>query len=82
MSQPIVKTTIDVRLIAPCARRHVLIFETFEALQPGEVFQLINDHDPKPLYYQFESERTGQFTWEYVKRGPDTWQVYIGKPTL
>lgn len=69
---------IDVREIAP-AQRHPLIFNTFEALQPGESFLLVNDHDPKPLYYQFKYERAGKFTWEYLEEGPLDWRVRIGK---
>jgi uncharacterized protein (DUF2249 family) len=69
---------IDVRQIAP-PQRHPLIFETYEALRPGESFVLVNDHDPKPLYYQFKFEREGQFTWEYLAEGPVEWQVRIGK---
>ena len=72
------KTSLDVRTIAPM-HRHTLIFETFESLQPGEAFALVNDHDPKPLYYQFQAERQGQFTWEYVEQGPAVWRVVIGK---
>ena len=70
--------TIDVRTIAPMYR-HQLIFETFESLQPGKSFLLVNDHDPKPLYYQFQAERAGQFTWEYQEQGPNVWSVSIGK---
>ncbi len=73
-----VKATVDVRIIPP-SRRHPLIFETFESLQPGEAFELINDHDPKPLYYQFQAERGGEFTWDYLQAGPEVWQVQIGK---
>ena len=73
-----IKTTLDVRTIPPM-HRHTLIFETFESLQPGETFALLNDHDPKPLYYQFRAEREGTFTWEYVEQGPETWRVKIGK---
>ncbi len=73
-----VKTTVDVRSIAPMYR-HQLIFDTFESLKPGERFELINDHDPKPLYYQFQAERTGEFTWDYLEQGPTTWRVEIGK---
>lgn len=72
------KTILDVRQIAP-AQRHPLIFNTFEELQPGEHFQLVNDHDPKPLFYQFSAEREGQFTWEYEEQGPRTWRVNIGR---
>ncbi len=78
--QPIIKTVIDVRQIPP-PQRHPLIFQTFEALQAGEAFRLINDHDPKPLYYQFKYELEGQFTWEYVESGPQVWQVIVGKTT-
>jgi uncharacterized protein (DUF2249 family) len=72
------KTSLDVRTVAPM-HRHTLILETFESLQPGEAFALVNDHDPKPLYYQFQAERQGQFTWEYVEQGPAVWRVVIGK---
>jgi uncharacterized protein (DUF2249 family) len=59
--------------------RHAKIFETFEGLKSGEYMELINDHDPKPLYYQFMMEREGQFSWEYIEEGPDRWKVVIGK---
>mgnify|MGYP000869384716 FL=1 len=75
MSQP---TVLDVRAIPP-AQRHPLIFETFEGLTPGEAFILVNDHDPKPLYYQFKFEREGEFTWDYLDKGPQVWRVRVGK---
>jgi len=70
--------TLDIRDLHP-AQRHPLIFERFEALQAGESFVLVNDHDPKPLYYQFQAERTDEFTWEYLERGPEAWRVLIGR---
>lgn len=70
--------TIDVRTIVP-AQRHPLIFHTFEELEPGQAFELVNDHDPKPLYYQFAAELDDQFTWDYLEQGPQTWRVRIGK---
>lgn len=66
--------TFDVRETPPRVR-HPLIFSTFDGLRPGEAFVLVNDHDPKPLYYQFEAERHDQFTWEYLATGPEEWQV-------
>ena len=69
---------LDIRSIPP-AQRHPMIFDQFEGLQAGEGFILVNDHDPKPLYYQFQAERTGQFKWEYLQEGPDTWRVRIGR---
>lgn len=69
---------IDVRSLIP-AQRHARIFELVNQLTPGESFILVNDHDPKPLYYQIEAEYPRQFSWTYVERGPDVWQVEIGK---
>lgn len=69
---------IDVRTIAP-RDRHPLLFRTFDALAAGEAYELVNDHDPKPLYYQFMAERPGQLDWTYLEEGPDVWRVRIGK---
>lgn len=69
---------LDVREMAPRVR-HPRIFEAFDALAPGEAFVLVNDHDPKPLFYQFEFERKGTFHWRYLEEGPDVWRVEIGK---
>ena len=70
--------TLDVRDILP-RHRHPLIFGIFEALPLGQALLLTNDHDPKPLYYQFQAESTGLFSWDYIEQGPDRWQVRIGK---
>jgi len=70
--------TLDVRPMPP-ARRHSTIFETFAELGPGAAFVLVNDHDPKPLYYQFKVEHAGEFTWDYLEQGPEVWRVRIGK---
>ena len=72
-------TTLDVRQEIP-ARRHELIFETYHSLSPGNGFILVNDHDPKPLYYQFAAEHAGQFAWDYLEEGPEVWRVRIGRP--
>ncbi|MCL6547274.1 MAG: DUF2249 domain-containing protein [Alicyclobacillus sp.] len=63
----------------PPHQKHRVIFETFDKLQPGQAMLLINDHDPVPLRYQFELERPGIFTWDYVERGPETFRVKIGR---
>jgi len=70
-------STIDVRTIPP-RERHPAIFRRFDALGPGQAFELVNDHDPRPLLYTFQAERTGRFTWDYLESGPDVWRVRIG----
>ena len=70
--------TFDVRSLVP-AQRHAKIFELVNELVPGGSFVLVNDHDPKPLYYQLEAEYPKQFSWTYVDRGPEVWRVEIGR---
>jgi uncharacterized protein (DUF2249 family) len=69
---------VDVREIPPRAR-HPLIFDTFDALQSGESLILVNDHEPRPLYYQFKAERPDAFSWEYLEEGPDVWRAQIAR---
>ena len=72
-------TILDVRSEPP-ARRHDLIFQSYHDLAPGEGFVLVNDHDPKPLWYQFEAEYAGVYSWDYLEQGPEVWRVRIGRP--
>lgn len=69
---------LDIRPIPP-AQRHSLIFDLFNGLAAGQSFVLVNDHNPKPLYYQFQAELTGQFSWQYLEEGPEAWRVRIGR---
>ena len=77
MAEPV--TTIDVRTIVP-RERHPLIFDTFNKLGAGDAFLLVNDHDPKPLYYQFKAELGQPFEWDYLENGPEVWKVRIARP--
>lgn len=70
--------TVDVRTIVP-RERHPLIFSTFRSLAAGQAMELVNDHDPKPLYHHFQAELPGRFSWDYLENGPDTWRVRIAK---
>jgi uncharacterized protein (DUF2249 family) len=70
--------SLDVRDVAP-RDRHTLIFDTFAGLEAGQGFVLVNDHDPRPLYYQFQAEHTGRFSWNYLEQGPEIWRVRIGR---
>lgn len=76
---PAGEPALDVRDLPP-AQRHESIFAAYQALAPGSGFVLINDHDPRPLRYQFEAEHAGQFTWESLETGPEAWRVRIGRP--
>jgi len=69
---------LDIRSEPP-ATRHAVIFAKFDALEPGAGFVLVNDHDPKPLYYQLAAEQPGAFNWDYLEEGPDVWRVRIGR---
>jgi len=69
---------IDVRSLVP-AKRHEKIFQLVAELTAGDSFILVNDHDPKPLYYQLEAEYPSQFSWTYLEKGPVAWRVEIGR---
>ena len=76
---PMTDPQLDVRTQPP-ARRHELIFDTYACLDAGKGFILVNDHDPKPLYYQLAAKHPDQFSWEYLEEGPEVWRVRIGRP--
>lgn len=67
---------LDVRDMVP-RERHPKIFAAWEALPVGGALKLVNDHDPKPLYYEFRAERGGEFEWTPLEKGPETWSVEI-----
>ena len=69
---------LDVRMIPP-RDKHPAIFRAFDSLSSGESLLLVNDHDPRPLRYQFAAERPGKFDWTYEAEGPDVWRVRIGR---
>lgn len=61
------------------ALKHPTIFKKFDSLQEGESFIIVNDHDPKPLYYQLLAERGNIFSWNYLEQGPEVWKVHVKK---
>lgn len=68
----------DVRPYSP-AERHEMFYKAFTDIRPGEAFEFVNDHDPKPLYYQIEAESHEAFRWEYLEKGPESWKVRVIK---
>ena len=69
---------LDVREVSH-AHRHARIFDAYRTLHPGAGFVLVNDHDPRPLRYQFEVQYPGEHTWKYLESGPRVWRVRIGR---
>ena len=69
---------LNVTLIEP-RLKHPTIFVRFDELVSGESLILLNDHDPKPLYYELSAERGDIFTWQYLEQGPELWRVKITK---
>ncbi len=63
-------TTLDVRELPP-QDRHPTIHEAFAELDGGEVLEIVNDHDPKPLFYEMaaEVERFDADGYELERRG-------------
>ncbi len=68
--------TLDVRSLAP-RDRHAQIFARLAELPAGGSLVLVNDHDPRPLWYQLQAEQPGQFGWTYAEQGPERWRVRI-----
>lgn len=73
-----IENLLNVTLIEP-RFKHPTIFARFDELFQGESLTLLNDHDPKPLYYQLLNERGDIFTWEYLEQGPADYLVKITK---
>ena len=80
MKSTVFTTSVDVRVLEP-RFRHAHIFSTFGALDEGQAMEFVNDHDPRPLYAQFDGQWPGQFAWNYLEQGPAVWRVAITKVT-
>lgn len=70
--------TLDLRPMPPF-ERHEKIFKIWDTLKAGQTLRIINDHDPRPLRYQFEVEYKGKYEWEYEQEGAKDWIVKIKK---
>lgn len=61
--------------------KHPAIFAAYADLPVGASFVLVNDHDPKHLREEFESDHGGSFGWEYLARDVRDWRIRITKLT-
>jgi uncharacterized protein (DUF2249 family)/quercetin dioxygenase-like cupin family protein len=73
-------TELDVRQLRK-PDKHPTIFATYAALEVGESFVLVNNHDPKHLRAEFDADFPGSYSWEYLEKGPEAWRIRIGKLT-
>jgi uncharacterized protein (DUF2249 family) len=49
------ETTLDLREVPP-PERHPKIHTAFEDLDSGETLRIVNDHRPRPLFYEMKAE--------------------------
>ncbi|SEL32660.1 DUF2249 domain-containing protein [Haloferax larsenii] len=65
------ETKLDVREIPP-AKRHPKIHEAFDDLESGDTLVIVNDHEPKPLFYEMQAEVPAFDAENYAteRRGP------------
>ena len=49
------ETTLDLRDVPP-PERHPKIHNAFAALDSGETLRIVNDHEPRPLFYEMKAE--------------------------
>ena len=71
---------LDVRPL-PKPDKHPTIFAAYDSLAVGESFVLINNHDPRHLRDEFDTDEPNSFGWEYVEQGPEVWRIRISKLT-
>jgi len=71
---------VDLRPMIP-PERHATVFAALDALDPGGTFVLINDHAPTPLLHRIEQTWPDRFTIEFLRDGPEVWQVAITRGT-
>jgi uncharacterized protein (DUF2249 family) len=74
------ETTLDLRDV-PAPERHPKIHDAFAELAPGEALEIVNDHDPQPLYYEFEAEVPAFDGENYAieRRGPEEFVATLPK---
>ena len=78
---------LDLRGLPPNIR-HEQAVEEFRAVEPGETFYLVNDHDPSPLAslladaVGYDGPLDEAFDGcDVRRRGPDEWVMAVARPT-
>ncbi|WP_062133303.1 DUF2249 domain-containing protein [Demequina aestuarii] len=71
---------IDVRAI-PREHRHARVIGQVTSLVPGEAMVIAAPHAPERLLAEIDAEVPGDFSFEYLQRGPEVWRVSISRLT-
>lgn len=73
-------TTLDLRDIPP-PERHPKIHDTFKQLDSRDALELVNDREPRPLFYemQAEVEAFDADGYEVERRGVNEFVAYLPK---
>jgi uncharacterized protein (DUF2249 family) len=61
----------------PAAERMLALLREFDALAPGQGFELHSDHPQKPALARLTSERKGLFEWSPLEEGPERWRTLV-----
>jgi uncharacterized protein (DUF2249 family) len=61
----------------PPAERQTALVRTFDALEPGQSFELQSDHPQKPALERLGRERKGLFEWSPLEEGPTRWRTLV-----
>jgi len=70
---------LDVQPVPPRERLET-IMGAYRRLVPGEVLELVVDHEPSCMYYTLLSEEGVEaFQFIYLERGPEVWRVRVEK---
>lgn len=67
---------LDIRPLPP-TRKQATVIATFDRLNVGESFILVNDRDPTDLCTCLDAERPRQSEWSHLRDGPYIWHVRI-----
>lgn len=70
--------TLNVAALVPFFKNQIVL-NRFDHLSEGGFFLINNNTDPLPIYYRLLVERGSIFKWQYLKQGPELWEVRISK---
>lgn len=53
------------------------MFAAFDALPIGGQLEILSDHEPRPLRFEFDQQRADAFVWDQEMPDEDVWRVTI-----